>query len=575
MKDFKRRTVGLSVACTVLLVVAGLLGCSDDKGTEPPPPDKKLADSLVAVASDSLGRMLDEIINETMENMDSTFRPHDIDFSEVLEIFEDALEADPGHDSALFGAAFCGLMSILADPTLNDLYERIKNMIDTGGAFPGGYVPMVIIDRASELPGMPLYPGALPKALVDLTPLDPGLAKVAASDPTVGEVQDFLATVLLPRIITAQSRLRDVIGNPNFEFAISPDMQGNPGANPIIVDHADFLVMLAALHASEAVIHVFVARNLDLPNYTIEGVEEALARTSAFLSLKGGGEGAGHMSSAKTDILSAEEYVEKAITSLLGELSGGEDQTDDLIKVYPDDRADLEMALDTLRHYRDFFNGPRQLKVEWYTGDSCVDDGVHFYCYPMYDTLELTVDIAKLFDKPIVNPKHFLPDYSLTLGPNDDYERFVADHFSREAYWDSLLSIYGVSHPNDTAQFLRQYGFTGEHLPDVDNEEFYRLLASWNQTVFGWDDLSSWYTGMYLYYYESWHQYEYFGFYQERDYWVLCYEWADATYESWTWPDPTMNGLFPGMTSDRIKTEILTDVSAENWERSGCSNIGF
>jgi len=80
---------------------------------------------------------------------------------------------------------------------------------------------------------------------------------------------------------------------------------------------------------------------------------------------------------------------------------------------------------------------------------------------------------------------------------------------------------------------------------------------------------------MYVWYYYSSNQWEYQSLYYSRNDWIACYEWSDATYAAWTWPNPTFNDLFPDMTSDRIKDEILEDVDETNWKRSDCINIDW
>ncbi len=572
-----QHAVGAVLVSLLALAVALAIGCGENGPTDSGRSDPDLADSLVKVAGDSLGKMMDEVINETLDDPDSTFRPGAIDFNGVLSLYERALAANPNNNDARFGAAFAGLMVFLADPGLNNLYERFKDLIDTGGGFPTSQLPEVTLGREIAVPGMPLSSGSFTKLLIDITRLDPLLAKAAVTDPTISEIQLLLETSLLPKITKAQGRILAIIGSPDYEFTITPEMQGNPGASPIVLDRADFRVILASLHALEAAIHIFVARDLDLPSYTIAGVEEALRQGSSFLSLKDNNVGTNHMSAAKVDILAAEIQLEHAVSDLLAEL--GEDQTNDLIKVYPGDQEDLIMIRDSLSFYRSYFNGPKELQVIWRTGESWWYDPYTglWYWIATYDTFRVTVDVAKFFDNPIENPKDLLPGYTLTLDSNTTaYKEFAALHFSRQAYWDSLLSIYGVSYPNDTAQSLQQYGFWG-HLPDEDNDDFYLMLdGRYSQSVFGWDDLQYWGgSALYVWNYMSYNRYEYEHLYYSRDDWIACYEWTDASYAAWTWRNPTFNGLFPEMTSGRIKNEILEEVDETNWKRSDCGSIDF
>jgi len=579
MNRFNRRVWHFAIPLFFASSLNLFLGCSSDEGLGPEEPVN--TDSLVQVANNSLAVMMNEVINQTLENLDSTFRPNDVDFTGALALYEQALASDPNNNDALFGAAFCGLMSFLADSNLNELYERFKTLNDTGGFFPVGSLPQVTLGNPLAVTGFPLHPNKFTDMLIDITRLDPLMARAAAADPTISEIQALLETSLLPKVQKAQERIADIIANnPNFEFVITSAMQGNPGANPIVVDLADFRVILGSLHAIEAAIHVFVARNLDLSSYTVDGIQEALQQNSSFLSLKEGNAGAASMSAAKIDILIASDQALLALDALLAEIAAAKDQTNDLIKVSPADVADLNDIKDTIEFFQSFFDGPKILNVFWNGDYNCYYDYDlgYYVCIYTEDTLALNVDASKLFDDPLDNPKQFVPDYSLTLTSNGDaYKEFAQLHFSRDAYWDSLASKYGISYPNDTAQVLQQYGFY-YHLPDENNDFFYELLTYnyYNQAIFGWDDVANYgYSSLYVWDYYSNNYYHYSNLYWNRNYWTLCYAWSDLTWSEWTWPEPTFNGLFPGLTSDRIKNEILPvlGIDAGNWIQSDCGNI--
>ncbi|MFH1372689.1 MAG: hypothetical protein ABII79_02695, partial [bacterium] len=247
-------------------------------------------DSLVRRACDSLARMMNQAINVTWDDPDSTFRPGDVDFTGVLALFERALYMCPGHDSARFGAAFSGLMVFLADPELNNLYEKFKNMHDTGGFFPVAPYPHIGIGGDLAPAGIPMTPVALPKVFTDFTRLHSVMAQAATTDPTISEVQDLLENSLIPKLVLAQQRVESIIQhNPQFKFSISAAMQGDPGAPPIVVDLPDFRTVLATAYAAEAMIHILVARNFDLPSYTIDEIEEAVQQSSDFTDLKSDG----------------------------------------------------------------------------------------------------------------------------------------------------------------------------------------------------------------------------------------------------------------------------------------------
>ncbi len=145
-------------------------------------------------------------------------------------------------------------------------------------------------------------------------------------------------------------------------------MQGNTGANPIVVDRSDFSLFLSVAYAADAALQVFFARNLDVASYDAEGVEDAVNQNSDFLTLKGSGVGQTHMTTAKSRLLSAEAQAETTIDYLLAEI--GTDQTNDLIKVYSSDTEDLNDIKDSLIHYRTYMDEVKQLNIyyneRWY-----------------------------------------------------------------------------------------------------------------------------------------------------------------------------------------------------------------
>ncbi|UCC44902.1 MAG: hypothetical protein JSU65_02955 [Candidatus Zixiibacteriota bacterium] len=392
MKKLTRTVlVGVLHSC-LLLSFALFAGCSDDDGPTISGTDPEICDSLIAVANDSLGNLLNELINTTLDDPDSSLRPHDLDFTGVKSLYEQAFATCPSSRDARFGAAFTGLMCLLSDTTLNRLYNDFKTMYDTGGFFPSTHTLPVSLNRPLVLEGMPMHPNRFGDILIDITRWDPMMSSMALSDPTVGEVQDWLETSLLPQILTAQAHMTAILAVPSYKFYITPMMQGNPGADSIEVDRTDFRVIMASLYGVEAAIRVAVARDLNLTSFDIDGVEAALSQGSTFLTLRPDGVGETHMSAAKTAILAAESQLELAIADQTIEILSGENQDDDLIKV---DLADLEQALDTLVHYRAYFDAPTEIEVS---------DG---------DTV--TVDISAFFDNPVEDPKDLLPPYVVTV----------------------------------------------------------------------------------------------------------------------------------------------------------------
>jgi hypothetical protein len=571
-----------TVFFVVVAVLAGVVwmgsGCGDNGNGPQPQYDCDRAAELVATANDSLGRQMYRVINETMENADSSFRPRDIDFSGVNSLYEEAVGLCPSDHDAQFGSAFTGMMLFMTDEDFNDLIDRVKYVIDTTSFSPKRLLKMLpqVKMGGSLVPGgIPLHSQSFGSILPSLVDLDYAIISAAPDDPVFSDLQAILENSLLPKMTVAGNRLLSILADPDFTFTITPMMQGNPGASPIVIDRSDFRVFLAVLYASEAFIHIACARNLDMSSYSDAGIQEALAQNSSFLSLRAGGVGAQHMASAKTCLLLAEQAVEDAIDDLLAEINT--DQTNDLIKVYPDDADDLLRAKDSLSFYATYLTGPKNLQIIWTTGWQYIEIDGHLYYVPIKDTFNLYVDLRKFFDNPMNNPKAFLPAYTLLFEHLDEmYKDYADEHFSRDRYWMTLDTIFGLTYPNDTP-------FFSNHLPDEDNDEFYRLLAEdgyWpnlnQQFVFGWDD---------VYYscdppglpdtwcFSSDNKWNYRNFYYGPQQYRFCYEWQANSFAQWTWPDATFNGLLPGLTSDQIKMLLMGDGSG--WVKSGCDTTGF
>jgi len=553
--------------CIVFALSAVMLapGCGDDDNPTAPQ-NGVSSDSLLQVANDSLGRLMVEMVQETLDNLDSSFRPGDLDFTGVYGLYTRAVAGDPANKSARFGCAFCGLMSFLADDDLNGFYDRMKNLVDTVDLSPAGAMPQFSLGRGMVPEGIPSSGDRVGVLLYDPLRFSNRIASSALADPRISELQQIFEDRLLPLVQAARAHLTVIVDDPAFTFILTPEMQGNPGADPIELDRADFRIFLAAANAFESAIYLFLSRNLDLESWDMAGLINAAQRNSDFLSLRSGD----YMATAKTRLLDAESILETAIDDLLAEIGSGEDQGDDLIAVYPGDADDLERIKDSLAFYRDYFNGPRNLcivynqDIEWYCD--------YYGCYPyeVADTFQIVVDIRQFFDNPIDNPKRLLPGYVLTLDTLPElYREYAALHFSRQAYWDSLTSIYGVIYPNDSGA----HWALPRHLPDTDSPEFYRFLAYEQQSIFGWDDVynecSPGVEHPWCYY--SIHQWTYQDLYWDYDEYELCYAWDAETFYEWVFPNPTINGLFPELTSDSLKDMLGVDESG--WQQAGCGTF--
>jgi hypothetical protein len=400
--------------CTMLFLWFGF-GCEEDEViTNGQDEDCVRAAELVNSANDSLASQMDVAINQTLDNPDSSFRPRDIDFTGVYALYNEAALLCDTNIDAKFGAAFTGMLTFLTDTELNTLIDRIKYVVDTIEAnskipLPLKMLPHINVGGPLAPEGIPLTVSRFGDVLPSLMSLDYGIMSAAGDDPVISEVQAVLENSLLPRITTSRSRITEILSNTGYTFTITPAMQGNSGADSVILDRTDFKVFQAILYAAEAVLHIACARDLDVATYTIDGLADKLMQDSSFLNLRSGNVGVNHMLSAKNSILSAKASLIIAADYLIAEI--GTDQSYDLIEIPSNGAADINQFKDSLNHYFTYFDNPKELEIIWtkgweYQGEPPVWTQVK-------DTLTMMVDISKFFDSAMVNPKQFLPDYTI------------------------------------------------------------------------------------------------------------------------------------------------------------------
>jgi hypothetical protein len=450
----RRATLASSILAASIISILLIASCSDDNGVS----NGTHENGNIEVANDSLASMLYEMITETLDNPDSTLRPDDIDFTELHDLYLRIAINEPSNLDAKFGVAFTGLMVFLQNEELNDLVDRFKYVFDTlssGPLSPISVLPVVSDNRSMMSGGLPMTGAGLLHMLPGVTALDYAAQQTALEDPTIGEIQEVLEDGLLPILETSRIQVAALINNPSYTFIVTAEMQGNDGAQDIVLDISDFMAIQTALYAAEAGLHIFFARNLDLSEYSIDGLQVALDQESDFLDLKPAGVGLNHMQTAKARLLSALDQLVSTLNSLISEI--GTDQSDDFIQVDEDDEDELTEVRDSVLSIIDYFDGPRQITIEF--SDEFT-----------YSTM---VDIRKFFDNPMGNPKLFVPGYTLTF---DEIE-FPSDGVTICYVWDAATFVMW-QFPDPTFNGL---------LPDMTNAEIHDVLL--NDLDFFWQQM--------------------------------------------------------------------------------------
>ncbi len=539
MKGVWIRAIGFGLVAISALILS--FGCSSsDNGTGTDDGGNPTAsDSIVEVANDSLSTLIDDLVN----NPDSVFRPDNVDFTGLYDLYREAYDSNPANNDARFGVAFCGIMTFLANQTFNDIYDDLKNQFDTGS---GPFDPVVIYTPGQqELMGnsVPLAPSGFAGIIPDLVGIDAVLKGIPTVDSSIAKMQEVIEDSLLPLLQEAYTHLDAITGNLAYTFIITPEMQGNPGADSIIVDRSDFLVFQAAVAGFRSVLHMLISRTLDIDIFSLASIENALNQGNGILVLRPGN----HLPLAKTRFLEALTDLEAAIASLSAEI--GTNQDNDLIQIYADDQNDLndvQEVIDSVQHY---FSGAQTVTI---------DPGGP-------DEYSTTINVSQLFDNPVNDLKSILPGYTLTLEEVPDlYKLFADQHYSRARYWFLMDSLYGIQYPDDTTMFP-------VHMPDDStSDDFYQVIAmevtyANRSILLGWSDFDP------VFEYSPRQHYEYRVFYDNPTGVEACFTWDANSWAEWIWPNPTMGGVLPDLTSDEIKS-FIPDYEAD-WIKSTCDTL--
>lgn len=564
----------------MLALIAGVSACGKTIVNGPPEPPDSLdrANEMLITAMTSMVNSY--FPNGGLEITDSAFRPRDIDFRPVYEAYKDVIATNTDLDvikQAKYGAAFSGVLVFLADPAFNALIDEFKYVLDTLSFNPfnptayhgnGPIVPsaqVVSFSGGIGSEGLPFNAGGMLSVVPSPSELNKVIAASALQSPTLSNLQQVMQDGLLNHIQESRQFLLEILADSGFVFVVTPDMRGNPGADTLKLDHTLSLALAATLYGAEAGLEIFFARELDLPAYTVAEAVIAVNQSSSFLSLKP--DGAARMQKAGYYADSANTYMLRAVNGWLQEIRDNVDQSQDVVKVFAQDSLDLLSIRDSLLSL--------DLSLDFGTRNITLIVG---YDLPPFS---IDVDMRQFFENPVQNLKSLSPDYTIVADEiSDAFKAFADAHYSRDLYWARLDTLFGIVKPNDVP-------IAPAHLPDSDTDEFYALIASsWfsfdpgiaadsTAYVLGWDDAYDWCNcGGGLEYWQSTGSYwDYRDFYRAPDQIAFCFTWDAMDFASWEFPNPTANGLLPGMTSDGLK-DILTINFGHIWTPQYCDTVG-
>ncbi len=530
-------------------------------------------DALLATARQTLENELYREFNDDAPDPDV---PSDVDFSASRTAYLEAYECETSNLQARFGLAVTNLLALAVDTEVNAAFNEWDTYLDEHTPFEaetGKFRPLGIplaFASGREAMGLP-FDVVIHSQVLNVKA---GLLK---ADPSISRVQNILSTIVMPTVQQSLEYLSLVAADDGFVFNLSPRMQGYEDdeiEERREIDQTDVLAMLAAGKLLRAACRVAVAYDVSFASYDAAGLLAALDQDNGTMfELRSGG--AAHMQAVPGECIAAIDALDAAITSLLAET---DNQDDDVIKIGPSD-LDRDEVLDLQEDYlidlRSGFNGPTT-RVEDWDDDSDTPDAA------------LTVDLKAFFNDPVDDFKALLPAYSVTTTdvPLHDETSGPQSMFGGDEYVQSdpidfpVAGVYGADCSIEYSQFvITDSGCYG------DSELFAEIDDALDDRVSVITALPDW--GGYCYVWATFEDYVPAGsstvtFQVEWNYTlepedddedetmvsIPVITWDATSYETWTdgFPDPTINGLFPGMTDVRDLFDLF-EPEITDWEQ--------
>ncbi len=291
---------------------------------------------------------------ENPEDMDS------FDFTNAYNLYNEAIEADPGNLDAQLGAAISRILALLKDPEfikLRNAWWNVNNNFD--------------LDSAS-----------LTEARLKFS--------------------NFINNAFIPAIDYSLDRMAilDKPENKNYVYLITPEFYDETEGDTFELDMTEIKAFHAILLSVKAGTNLTQAYKIDLNDYSLEGIKNALTKGSNFLTLLN----AGKMVSAHNK---ANEAVNKALDAIEFLLAETDDQDNDLIKNTAKTVDNIYKFKDNLLKIKDALNNPYELK----------NNGI-----------ALSLTISNFFNNAPTDLKALLPDYTVSIENNELKVKLVAEN---------------------------------------------------------------------------------------------------------------------------------------------------
>ena len=367
------------------------------------------------------------------------------------------------------------------------------------------------------------------------------MIKMAVVDPPLLEdIQIIIEQNLIPKLSIAIQALQIFDTNTDYTFTVTPKMQGDLDEDAVELDLTEIYMMEVGLNLLNSISNMIVAYSAGFTSFDSAAIKENLTQGSGFLALRTNG--ATNMAQAKSSLLEASAKLDDAIEFLRAET---DDQNDDIIKIGTDEfhESDLDDITEENADFRTYLNQGWIMTEDW-------DDN--------FDTPDepLTFAFGSLFDDPIEDFKELIPAYTVSV------IRAISDDHTHEG--GSINVTTDVTPPiaGDYLYYRFHNGEPDGETSEVDTNsisipEFTRVVDSLLNAFRNDPNISYFYVDLF------WQ-----GFLSEgsntitatifynvevltgREIYSALITFDANDLSEWIFPDPTMNGFLPGLTTD-------------------------
>jgi len=539
-----------------ILMVMFLISCeeSTDPGDDPGSgvePDSGAAVAKVEEANEALEDELFLFISQVDDDLIDG--PSDIDFTLSNSLYKEAIELDPENLDANFGAGLTEVLIITQDAELQNVFDEWEAFIDTGTVFepePGSVALFSMSNLFPIFTASSSIPGVSER---EITRSYFNLMKMGVADPpTIEFIQIVIEENLIPKLKSAIEYFEKVDDQSDYTFTVTPKMLGDLDEDPLELDLTEIFLMETQLNLIWSVSNMIVAYSFEFGVYDSIAIINSLSQGSGFLALRTNGATA--MSEAKTSLLAASSKLDEAIDFLKSET---DDQSDDIIKISPDDlhASDLDSIVKYNADFMEYLINGWTLTEDW-------DD--------ISDTPDepLTFKFNSLFDNPFEDYKALLPPYTVRVERDTSYDH---DHGEGSIFIDTDVT----AEIEGNYRYFRSIMFSdGMLTEDVDTTtsvpEFSRIV----------DSLITRFEELHFNYYHitiDWSGFLIAGtsnivsdvfFYYEIEVFDRLFFSAVVTFEAenfdeWIFPNPTLNGFLPDVTTDEEFKRIFGIVESD------------